>query len=120
MERHLELPLHHYVHMLAGIGEFVTITIALWVAHRRTRHDHTRQSALLRFLVAVLVVAYPLLGIAYFGDRWGTIVEPMFFVVFTVLIVYTLFEPVGDGDDPVGADSWSPRSAGKGAELRRS
>jgi prepilin signal peptidase PulO-like enzyme (type II secretory pathway) len=95
LERQMQLPPTHYMHMLAGIGEFVTITLALWIAYRRTRADGTAQAALMHFLVAMLVIAYPLLAVAYFGDRWGTIVEPMFFVAFTVLTAVTLFEPVG-------------------------
>jgi len=116
-ERHLQLPAQHYVHMLAGIGEFAAITLALWIAYRRTRTDHSSQAALFRLLTATMVIAYPLLAVAYFGDRWGTIVEPMFFIVFSTLIACTLFEPVGPG--PVDIDLRSDRAATPTSRLEQ-
>jgi len=37
MEWHLQLPAHHYVHVVSGITEFVTLTVATVLATRRTR-----------------------------------------------------------------------------------
>ena len=95
LERSLDLPWHHYVHMAAGVGEFATITLAIWLAYRRTRGTDSTESQVFRFLVYVLVVAYPLLAVAYLGDVWGSIIEPVFFLVFTAVLVAELFEPAG-------------------------
>ncbi len=95
LERSLELPWHHYVHMAAGVGEFATITLAIWLAHRRTRASDSSESHVFRFLIYVLVFAYPLLAVAYLGDVWGSIIEPAFFLVFTTALLAELFEPAG-------------------------
>jgi hypothetical protein len=95
MERHLELPWHHYVHMASGVSEFATITIAIWLAYRRTRQADTLEARALRFLIYVLVVAYPLLAVAYLGDGGGSLIEPVFFLAFTAVLLAELFEPAG-------------------------
>jgi hypothetical protein len=95
LERSLELPWHHYVHMAAGVGEFATITLAIWLAYRRTRGSESFEAQVFRFLIYLLVVAYPLLGVAYFGDVWGALIEPVFFLAFTSVLLAELFEPVG-------------------------
>ena len=93
-ERHLDLAPHHYVHMAAGIAEFTTATVAIWLAHRRTRDDRDLEGRVAHLLIVVLVVAYPLLGVAYLGDRLGSLIEPVFFVSFSTMVVLELFEPV--------------------------
>ena len=97
LERHLELPWHHYVHMVSGVGEFATVTLAIWFAYRRTRAAgrDSFETHLFRFLIYVLVVAYPLLAIAYVGDVKGALIEPVFFVTFTAVLVAELFEAAG-------------------------
>lgn len=37
LEWHLQLPVHHYVHVTAGVAEFATVTVAAVLAMRRTR-----------------------------------------------------------------------------------
>ncbi len=93
MEWHLQLPLHHYVHVVSGIAEFATLTTAAIIAWRRTRHEGTRPSRIYSGVVAVLLVGYPLLGLVYLTDRLGTLVEPVFFVAFSVMVLAELFEP---------------------------
>jgi len=93
-ERHLDLAPHHYVHMAAGIAEFLTVTVAIWLAHRRTRDDHDLEGRLASVLIMVLAVAYPILGVAYLSDRLGSLIEPVFFVAFSTMVVLELFEPV--------------------------
>ena len=44
MEWHLQLPVHHYVHVVSGIAEFATLTVAAAIAMRRTRHTGTPES----------------------------------------------------------------------------
>jgi len=95
LERHLDLPWHHYVHMTAGVSEFATITIAIWLAYRRTRQADTFESHVFRSLIYLLVVAYPLLAVAYLGDVWGALIEPVFFLAFTAALLAELFEPAG-------------------------
>jgi hypothetical protein len=93
LEWHLQLPLHHYVHVVSGIAEFATLTTAAAIAWRRTRHEGTRQARVYSGVVSVLLVGYPLLGLVYLTDRLGTLVEPMFFVAFSVMMLAELFEP---------------------------
>jgi len=99
MEWHLQLPFHHYVHVVAGIAEFVFLTTAVVVASRRTRWEPTREAHLYHWLLTGLLVAYPLLGLAYLTDRLGTLIEPVFFVIFSTMVLVQLFEPMA-GDHP--------------------
>ncbi len=95
MEWHLELPLHHYVHVVSGIIEFATLTVAAIVARRRTRHAGTIESRAYAAVVTSLLVGYPLLALVYLTDRLGTLVEPLFFLTFSAMVVTELFEPTG-------------------------
>ncbi|MGH9081189.1 MAG: hypothetical protein ACRDYE_14155 [Acidimicrobiales bacterium] len=95
LEWHLQLPLHHYVHVASGIAEFVTITVAAVVAMRRTRGNSTPAARVYAGTVKVLVIGYPLLGLAYLTDRLGTLVEPVFFLAFSSMVLTELFEPAG-------------------------
>ena len=98
MEWHLQLPIHHYVHVVSGIAEFVTLTTAVLIARRRTRGERTRESTIYAWLLRTLVIGYPLLGLVYLTDRLGTLVEPIFFVAFSVMLLTELFEPTGRTD----------------------
>ncbi|MGH9300451.1 MAG: DUF998 domain-containing protein [Acidimicrobiales bacterium] len=95
--RHLEwrfqLPLHHYIHIAAGVVEFATITIAVLLARRQTRDLSTPESRLFKGLVGLFVVGYPILGAAYLSDRLGAVIEPVFFVAFSLMVLVELFEP---------------------------
>lgn len=104
MEWHLQLPAHHYVHVVSGITEFVTLTVATVLATRRTRGMGSPAARVYDGLVKVLVVAYPLLGLVYLTDRLGTLVEPIFFVVFSVMMLTEVFEAVGH---PSVAPTWA-------------
>ncbi|MGD0312672.1 MAG: DUF998 domain-containing protein [Acidimicrobiales bacterium] len=94
LEWHLQLPLHHYVHVVSGIAEFATLTVAAVIAWRRTRHDGTGQARIYSGVVTTLLIGYPLLGLVYLTDRLGTLVEPVFFVAFSVMVMAELFEPI--------------------------
>jgi Protein of unknown function (DUF998) len=91
-EYRLELPASQYIHMAAGIVEFAAITTALLLAVRRTRRQHTRPAAAYRALAIGALVGYPLLGAAYLLDRFGAIMEGVFFVGFTVMVITELAE----------------------------
>jgi len=92
LEYRLELPAGQYVHMAAGIAEFAAITVALLYAAARTRQLRTRPAIVYRGLAAAATVAYPLLGAAYLSDRFGGIMEVLFFVGFTVMVITQLAE----------------------------
>lgn len=93
LEWHFQLPVHHYVHIVSGIAEFVALTVAAVLAHRRTKGDSTIEASVHRFVVVALKVGYPLLGVAYLTDRLGVFVEPIFFLAFTAMAAAVLFEP---------------------------
>jgi Protein of unknown function (DUF998) len=110
MEWHLQLPVHHYIHVLSGIAEFVTLTTAAVLAMQRTRRDGTWEARVYSGVVKVLVVGYPLLGLVYLTDRLGTLVEPVFFIAFSAMMVGELFEPVRSR---IGSPSWPERVAAR-------
>ncbi len=93
LEWQLALPVHHYVHMLSGIVEFAALTAAAVLAMRRTRARHDVVARGYTAVVAVLVAGYPLLGFAYLADRFGTLVEPVFFLTFSTMLLLEIFEP---------------------------
>jgi hypothetical protein len=91
-EYRFELPASQYIHMAAGILEFAAITTALLYAVRRTRHQRTGPAAAYRALALAALVAYPLLGAAYLVNRFGGIMEAVFFAGFTVMVITQLGE----------------------------
>jgi hypothetical protein len=92
-EWHLRLPLHHYVHIVAGIIEFAAMTTAVVLAWKRTRDDSGLVSRSIKGVVITMLIGYPLLGVAYLTDRFGAFVEPIFFVCFSVMVAIELLEP---------------------------
>jgi hypothetical protein len=114
LEWHLQLPIHHYIHVVSGMAEFATLTTAAVIAMRRTRADGTAEARVYGGLVKVLAIGYPLLGLVYLTDRLGTLVEPIFFISFSVMLLAEVFEPVGrDATSP----TWAERVAARGAGL---
>jgi hypothetical protein len=85
-----QLPASQYIHVVAGIIEFAALTLALRYAVRRTRHQHNRVATTYRVMAAAAFVAYPLLGAAYLFDRFGGVMEAVFFAGFTVMVVTQL------------------------------
>jgi len=100
LEWHLQLPLHHYVHVISGIGEFVFLTVAVSLAVRRTQGETTREARVFRIIFKGLIVGYPVLGLAYLSDRMGAFIEPVFFVLFSAMIIEELFQPVARESSP--------------------
>jgi hypothetical protein len=109
-ERRLQLPLHHYIHMLSGVLEFATITAAVVLAVRRTRGQRTGSAVVYRSVLRLFYVAYPLLALAYLTDRLGAFIEPVFFLSFTLVIITHLFQ-AGIKDGETLADPGMRRSA---------
>jgi Protein of unknown function (DUF998) len=92
MEYRLELPASQYIHTVAGILEFAAITVALLWAVRRTRRQITRPATTYRRLGIGALIAYPLLGAAYLFDRLGGLMEVVFFVGFSVMVITYIAE----------------------------
>ena len=92
-EWHLRLPLHHYLHVISGIIEFAMMTTAVYFAWKRTREEKTLVATGVRWTWRAMLVGYPLLAIAYLTDRFGSFVEPIFFIAFSAMIFIELFEP---------------------------
>jgi hypothetical protein len=110
-EWRLALPPHHYIHVAAGIVEFATATIAVYLAWQRTRPVERPTTRAVRWTGRTLVVAYPLLGLAYLTDRLGALTEPIFFICFSVMAMVELAEPVlrrPGGRAPTRTDGGSP------------
>jgi len=99
-EWRLALPVHHYVHVAAGIAEFVFATVAVYLAWQRTRPRESAVTRTVRWTGRTLVLAYPILGLAYLTDRFGAFVEPVFFTCFTAMVAVELLE--SDRRDPTG------------------
>jgi hypothetical protein len=116
LEWHLQLPVHHYIHVASGIVEFAALTGAAVFAMRRTRGELTTEARVYDGVVKVLVIGYPLLGLVYLTDRLGTLVEPVFFVAFSVMMLAVIFEPVGREATP----NWAERVAARGIESQAS
>ena len=113
LEWHLQLPVHHYVHVVSGIAEFATLTTAAVIAFRRTRHEGTLEARAYSAVVTVLLIGYPLLGLVYITDRLGTFVEPIFFVAFSTMVLAELFEPISRDSGPAWAQRVKDRGSGE-------
>ena len=80
----------------SGIAEFATLTTAAVIAMRRTRNDGTRRvSDLRRCGQGAGRRATRSSALVYLTDRLGTLVEPIFFVAFSVMVLTEVFEPIG-------------------------
>jgi hypothetical protein len=102
MEWRFQLPASQYVHVVAGILEFAAITIALACAVIRTRRQQTAAARWYRGLALGAVIAYPLLGAAYLVNRMGGVMEGVFFIGFTIMVVTVLADWTRrpDGGEP--------------------
>jgi hypothetical protein len=94
-----QLPLSQYLHIVVGVIEFGAITLALVLAFRRTRDRRGGPALVYRVLLKGSLAAYLLLGLAYLLNRLGGIMEPVFFVGFTIVAVTQLAERTGGSRD---------------------
>lgn len=113
----LALPFHHYVHMLAGIGEFFTASMAIWVARNADPEGHTLPGRVSHVLLPALLVAYPVLGYSYFFDRAGNLIEPVFFLIFSAIVVAELSSPEARSGASAQGEANAIADTGPGAEL---
>ena len=102
---HMQLPVHHYLHMAAGVVEFSTITVVVLLAVRRTRGTRSVPATVYRSALGAFAVAYPALAAAYLTNRLGAFVEPVFFVAFTAVILAELYEADRAGVPALSATS---------------
>ena len=113
-EWHFQLAASQYVHDIAGIAEFAAITVALFLALRRTRGGRSIARTAYRWLWRGALVCYPLLGAAYLTDRMGGVMEAVFFAGFSVMVLTQIAERLhpprrhGAGGEPsrAGVSSW--------------
>ena len=91
-ERHFQLPFGQYLHDGSGAVEFAGITLALWFALRRTRGNQDLLARGYRFLAVAALVAYPVLGLSYLLNRYGAVMEGLFFTGFTLVVMLQLAE----------------------------
>ncbi len=113
----LALPLHHYLHMLSGITEFFTATMAIVLARLADPEGRTLPGRIGHALVPVLLIAYPLLGFAYFRDRIGGLIEPLFFLMFSAILAAELSGPGTRSASAALADPNPMPETGPPAEL---
>lgn len=101
-EWQLQLNWRQYAHIVVGIIEFGAATGGIALAARRTPGRSTAVRGTFRLLLAVLIPAYPLLGVAYLTDRLGALIEPVFFLCFSAALLAELLE--GGGSSLARAD----------------
>jgi hypothetical protein len=107
-ERHFQLPFTQYIHDGMGLVEYAGITLALWLAYRRTRGDRTLTALGYRALAAAAAIAYPILGASYLFNVWGGVMEGLFFTGFTVMVLLQLAERLRDRDASLRPAELSP------------
>lgn len=103
-EWHFRLPVHHYVHIVSGIAEFATVTVAAVLAAQRTRGERSGWSRTYLGVVVTLLAAYPFLAAVYLSDRYGALIEPVFFISFSVMVLAEILEPAHRGARGGGPD----------------
>lgn len=99
-ETSFALPLHDYIHDIAGLCELAGVTVTLVLAYRRARGDRTGAARTYRSLGRVALVVYPLFGLSYLTDRLGAVIEPVLFIGLTIVVITQLAErtaSIGDG-----------------------
>jgi hypothetical protein len=88
-EWRLQLPFHHYMHVLLSAIEFLSVTVALLLAWRRTRQSdpQTPEARAFQWLTGIVVIGYLPLAVTYFSDRLAALVEPVFFLAFSLAVL---------------------------------
>ena len=86
-----------YLHIVAGVVEFATITAVLYLSYRRTRGESSSIAKLYRGLYIGAWVFYPLLAIAYLFVLGGSLVEAAFFTGFSLIIIGQIRERTTHG-----------------------
>jgi hypothetical protein len=91
-EWHFRLAASQYVHDGSGVIEFAGITLALLLAIMRTHGGTTATARGYRFVGWVVLVAYPVLGVTYLFNIDGAVIEAVFFLSFTAMVLLQLSE----------------------------
>ncbi len=115
LEYHLRLPVSQYRHDLLGIAEFFSISAAVIIAVRRTRDERSGVALVYLALARIGLVAYPLLGLAYLTNRFGAVMEAVFFTGFSVAALTEIRERTrGLSRDRPGLGSHESGDSGSG------
>lgn len=79
-----ELAYHHYVHMGAGVFEYVSANLVAILAWRISSLGWLSRFG--KWMTIVMIVCYPFMGATFFTHRWSTISEAIFFVLYSTTI----------------------------------
>lgn len=116
-----QLPLHHYVHMGAGIVEFALVTLTVALMWRRLRDaPPSTWRVVVGLLGAMLMVGYPAIACSYLLDRWDAPVEALFFLVFAGAVATVCLEPDQARTARARATSSAMASRSSSTESKRS
>jgi hypothetical protein len=77
------LPVHHYLHIGLGILEFAGGSFMILKAWKTPAYGWLARLG--RWLAVSLLVCYPLIGLTFFTKHWQGIMEPVFFVIFSII-----------------------------------
>ncbi|MCU1352044.1 MAG: Uncharacterized protein JWM05_1253 [Acidimicrobiales bacterium] len=93
LEQSFSLPGSHYIHIVAGITEFGCGTLAVfrWARADRAAGANPWWSGITAWWV--LVFAWPILATSYLSTQDGALIEPAFFVMFTLVLLRELPAP---------------------------
>ena len=88
-ELRFTLPVHHYLHIGLGVLEFAGGSFMILKAWRTPALGWLARLG--RVMSGWLLVIYPLIGLTFFTKKWQGIMEPVFFVTFTVIAAAVLW-----------------------------
>ena len=79
-----ELAYHHYVHMGAGVVEYLSANLVAIMAWRVGSLGWLSRFG--KWMTLAMVVFYPFMGATFFLHKWSTITEALFFVMYSTTI----------------------------------
>ena len=82
-ELRFTLPVHHYLHIGLGVLEFAGGTFMILRARRMSTLGWLHRLG--RRLTVAMLIGYPLIGLTFFTKHWQGIMEPFFFVIFSII-----------------------------------
>jgi len=91
-EIELRLGSSQYLHIASGIVEFSAITAVLYLSYRRTRAETTIIPTFYPWLGVGAFIGYPLLAVAYLFVLGGSVIEGVFFIGISLVVIAQLRE----------------------------
>lgn len=76
-----ELAYHHYVHMGAGVLEYLSANLVAILAWRTPSLGWLSRFG--KWMTIVMICAYPFMGATFFTHKWSTISEALFFILYS-------------------------------------